>query len=80
MISEEGNVSGVLDWEAAAFYPRFMIALKPQVSAGFYLKPESEEQSLYERWAWGELLQTALIAEGFEYSPDYVKWYQNLVR
>lgn len=78
MISEAGKVSGIIDWEAASFYPRFWIALKPKISAGFYLEPAFEGQIRAERWAWGELLQTALIAEGFEYSDDHFPWYKSL--
>ena len=39
MVSEEGNVEGILDWESAGFYPRCWIASKPMLSAGFYLSP-----------------------------------------
>ena len=80
MISEEGKVSGIIDWELASFYPRFWITLKPEISAGFYLEPAFEGQIRAERWAWGELLQTALIAEGFEFSDDFVRWYKSWVK
>ncbi len=79
-MEEEGTVSGIIDWEAVFFYPRFYITLKPEISAGFYLEPAFEGQIRAERWAWGELLQTALIAEGFEYSEDHVRWYKSRMR
>ena len=28
MVSKEGNVEGILDWESAGFYPLYWIALK----------------------------------------------------
>lgn len=37
MVSKEGNVEGILDWESAGFYPLCWIASEPMRSAGFYL-------------------------------------------
>ena len=61
MVSEEGNVEGILDWESAGFYPRCWIASKPMLSAGFYLSPKETN-----RVAWRDLLVTMLKGEGFE--------------
>jgi hypothetical protein len=62
MVSEEGNVEGILDWESAGFYPRFWIASKPMVSAGFYLNSTKGTK----REAWRDLLVSMLKKEGFE--------------
>ena len=62
MVSEEGNVAGIIDWESAGFYPRCWIASKPMLSAGFYLN--STEGS--KREARRDLLGSMLKKEGFE--------------
>ncbi|TVY12798.1 hypothetical protein LARI1_G009076 [Lachnellula arida] len=62
IISERGNVEGILDWESAGFYPRFWIATKPAISAGFYLNPVEGTK----REAWRDLLGSMLQEEGFE--------------
>ena len=62
MVSESGNVEGILDWESAGFYPRYWIVSKPMRSAGFYL--ESTEGT--KREAWRNLLRSMLMKEGFE--------------
>ena len=62
MVSEEGNVEGILDWESAGFYPRYWIILKPMRSAGFYLKSAEGTK----REAWRDLLRHMLMKEGFE--------------
>jgi hypothetical protein len=55
-------VEGILDWESAGFYPRFWIASKPMLSAGFLLN--STEGT--DRGAWRDLLRSMLKKEGFE--------------
>jgi hypothetical protein len=62
MVSEGGNVEGILDWESAGFYPRFWIASKPLLSAGFYLNSTEGTK----REAWRDLLGSMLKKEGFE--------------
>ena len=62
MVSREGNVEGILDWESAGFYPRYWIASKPMRSAGFYLKSTKGTK----REAWRDLLGIMLKKEGFE--------------
>jgi hypothetical protein len=75
MISEDGSVSGVLDWESAGYYPEFWIATKPLVSGRFYLPQVSED-----RMAWAKLLVNALEIEGFKPSKDKYQAWKNLVR
>lgn len=62
MVSEKGNLEGILDWESAGFYPRCWIALKPMLSAGFYLNSSEGTQ----REAWRDLLGSMLKKQGFE--------------
>ncbi|KAL9123879.1 MAG: hypothetical protein Q9217_006734 [Psora testacea] len=62
MVSEDGNVEGILDWESAGFYPQGWIVSKPMLSAGFYL--DSREGT--KREAWRDLLGSMLKKEGFE--------------
>jgi hypothetical protein len=62
MVSEGGNVEGILDWESAGFYPRYWIASKPMLSAGFYLSSTKGTK----REAWRDLLGSMLKKEGFE--------------
>jgi hypothetical protein len=62
MVSEEGKVEGILDWESAGFYPRYWIASKPMLSAGFYLSSTKGTK----REAWRDLLGSMLKKEGFE--------------
>lgn len=62
MVSEEGKVEGILDWESAGFYPRFWITSKPRLSAGFYLNSTEGMK----REAWRDLLGSMLKKEGYE--------------
>lgn len=59
LVSEDGGVVGIIDWESAAFYPRFWVGTKPFVSAGFILERASQ------RWAWAKLLAGSLERTGF---------------
>lgn len=59
MVGEDGNIVRVLDWESAAFYPRFWLGTKPLVSAGFLLPGIGEE-----RKAWAKLLTSTLENKG----------------
>ena len=39
MVSAESEVTGIIDWESAGFYPRFWIPTKPLVSPAFTFCP-----------------------------------------
>ena len=39
IIVSNGSVAGIIDWEAAGYYPRFWIATKPSVSPGLDFCP-----------------------------------------
>ena len=68
-------MKGVLDWESAGYYPKFWVATKPLVSAGFYLPRGSEN-----RFAWAELLASALEAEGFKRAKNRYKAWRDAVQ
>lgn len=71
ILDDDNNVAAVIDWESAAFYPRFWIATKPLVSAGFYLSCGDRG----DRHEWAELLSRALEAKGFEADMEmYQRW------
>lgn len=71
MVSSDGEVSGILDWESAGYYPAFWLATKPLVSAGFLLSGPDRT----EKHAWSALLTGALIARGFKPRREvYSKW------
>jgi hypothetical protein len=59
IVSKNGSIAGIIDWESAAYYPKFWLGTKPLVSAGFSLHIE------HERWAWATLLGKSLAREGF---------------
>ena len=68
ILDGEHGVMAVIDWESAAYYPRFWIATKPLVSAGFLVDDG-------ERGEWASLLSTALGEKGFETDVElYRKW------
>lgn len=67
MVSDNGSVTGILDWESAAFYPRDWIGTKPRVSYGFVLEDNVADIE-QDKWAWTKLLGKAL--EGRQFSAD----------
>ncbi|KAK7606384.1 kinase-like domain-containing protein [Phyllosticta paracitricarpa] len=69
-INRDGEVQAVIDWESAAFYPKFYVALKPLISYGFVLEDFPEELR-----AWSELLASELQKMGFESDKEaYKAW------
>lgn len=70
MVDDDGNLTGIIDWESAAFYPRFWITTKPLV-CGFTLELAEGE----ERQAWTRLLSQALERVGFASNVElYRRW------
>ncbi|KAK4100742.1 hypothetical protein N658DRAFT_567361 [Parathielavia hyrcaniae] len=50
IVSEDGDrVTGIIDWESAAYYPRFWVATKPVTAGAFYLECETEDPKLWEQ-------------------------------
>ncbi|KND88703.1 hypothetical protein TOPH_06604 [Tolypocladium ophioglossoides CBS 100239] len=61
MISDDGNlVTGIIDWEIAAYFPRFWVATKPAYAGAFWLECETDDPKL-----WGQLPGQALDASGY---------------
>jgi hypothetical protein len=72
LISDDGEINGIIDWESAGFYPRFWIGTKPLVSAGFYLNPG---QDWIKRKAWSVLFAACLEQRGFKPQVEvYKSW------
>ena len=61
MVSADGHVTGIIDWESAAYYPQFWVATKPVFSGSFWLECETDEPKL-----WGQLLGQALETKGYK--------------
>jgi hypothetical protein len=62
IISKDGNaITGIIDWESAAYYPRFWIATKSVIASAFWLESTTIEPKL-----WGELLGQVLEAMGYK--------------
>ncbi|KAF1938381.1 hypothetical protein EJ02DRAFT_473950 [Clathrospora elynae] len=38
IVTEDGSIVGIIDWESAAFYPKFWLGTKPLVSTRFFLR------------------------------------------
>lgn len=75
MVSEDGMVEGVIDWESAGYYPRFWIATKPSVSPGLDLCPAPPG---CEEWDWRKSLKTELERLGFPQANTwFMDWFQN---
>lgn len=71
MVTDEGRITGILDWDSAAFYPRFWLGTKPLVSAGFYLEGVIKA----EKRGWANLLAQNLDFEGFSSNiKAYSEW------
>lgn len=74
LVSNDGEIKGILDWESAAFYPKFWISLKPYISAGFFLNTEES------RYEWVDLLESKLSNVGFELNMEHVEWHKHCDR
>ena len=72
MVSDDGRLSGIIDWESAAYYPRFWLATKPLVAWAFSLDCEKREDSRL----WAKLLAQRLETRG-GFAPQveaYNRW------
>ncbi|CBX90596.1 hypothetical protein LEMA_P056300.1 [Plenodomus lingam JN3] len=65
IVTDDGSIVGIIDWESAAFYPKFWLGTKPLVSVGFTVRGA-------EKRAWAVLLASSLERVGF--SPDLDKY------
>lgn len=77
MVSEDGELSGIIDWESAGYYPRFWLGTKPLVSAGFYLPDDGS--GIQQRKEWALLLADHLKKAGFPSDLEtYACWKRTL--
>ena len=65
---KDGRITGILDWESAAYYPRYWLATKPLVSPGFYLEGFKAQKR-----EWADLLVQSLKLLGF---PSDIRAYE----
>ena len=78
MISNDGKVAGVLDWESAGYYPAFWIATKPAVSPAFNFDPQIPEHEEHE---WRKRLRDELERLGYPQMGEwYMKWFRSRSR
>lgn len=72
MVSDDGRVAGILDWEAAGYYPAFWIATKPSVSPGLDFDPPIADLDDFE---WRKCLRMELERWGYPQAAEwYMKW------
>lgn len=69
IIIKDQKVSGIIDWEAAGFYPHFWICTKPSVSRGLNFYPPISGVDEVE---WRRKLRLKLQSYGF---PRYAEWF-----
>ena len=70
IISDDGSVAGIIDWEAAGFYPRFWIAIKPAFGPGLDFDPPVAGS---EDTEWRKRLRAELEKLGF---PQAALWWK----
>jgi len=72
IIVSDGRVAGIIDWEAAGYYPRFWIATKPSVSPGLDFCPPIAE---FDDFEWRKRLRIELETWGYPQASEwYMKW------
>ena len=69
MVSADGEVTGIIDWESGGFYPRFWIATKTQVSPALDFCPELPKVGVHE---WRNGLTRKLESKKY---PAVGHWY-----
>jgi hypothetical protein len=73
LLSDDGTIKAVLDWESAGYYPKFWIPLKPYWSGGFNLDAPDDS-----RYDWTDLLESKLSDVGFKLDRSHVEWQKSL--
>ena len=73
MVSDDGdNVTAIIDWEAAGYFPRFWVATRPASNPAYRL---SDPNSDAEKNEWSKMLVEALEGIGFScLDTAYTKW------
>ncbi|RHZ48757.1 aminoglycoside phosphotransferase family protein [Aspergillus thermomutatus] len=73
LLSDDGTIEAILDWESAGYYPKFWIPLKPYRSGGFNLDVPDDS-----RYDWTDLLESKLSDVGFKLHRNDVEWQKSL--
>ncbi|GFF76812.1 hypothetical protein IFM62136_09413 [Aspergillus lentulus] len=73
LLSDDGTIEAILDWESAGYYPKFWIPLKPYRSGGFNLDAPDDS-----RYDWTDLLESKLSDVGFRLDRNHVEWQKSL--
>ena len=72
IMSDDGSVAGIIDWESAGFYPRFWIATKPAFGPGLDFDPPVAG---FEDPEWRRRLRRELENLGFPHAAFWwMKW------
>ncbi|THY12739.1 hypothetical protein D6D02_05032 [Aureobasidium pullulans] len=76
LVSDDGNsVAAIIDWENAAFYPRYWVATVQFAHAGFLLEPPKGQRRFEGDDEWGLSLVAALKQHGFDSCKEaYKAW------
>lgn len=75
IISNGGNVAGILDWESAGYYPAFWIATKPTVAPAFNFDPQIPKHEEHE---WRKRLRDELVRLGYSKLGEwYMRWFRS---
>lgn len=75
MMSKDGTVAGIIDWEAAGYYPEFWIATKPAVSSGLDFCPVPDGTP---QWEWRKSLMIEMERLGYSQGKEwYMDWMRN---
>ncbi|THX27621.1 hypothetical protein D6D12_05392 [Aureobasidium pullulans] len=76
LVSDDGDsVAAIIDWENAAFYPRYWVATVQFAHAGFLLEPPKGQRRFEGDDEWGLSLVAALKQYGFDDCKEaYKAW------
>ncbi|KAF1352487.1 kinase-like domain-containing protein [Delphinella strobiligena] len=68
LLSKNGHVTAIIDWDGAGYYPPWYIATKVG-SFGFQIDSDSDAHR------WQRLLISQLVIAGFHFNTDFWDWY-----
>lgn len=74
LVSDDGNsVAAIIDWEVAAYFPRFWVATRPDSNWAFRLESTTDA----EKSGWAKLLVRALETREFRsLKTVYLEWHK----
>lgn len=71
LISTDGNITAIIDWEGAGYYPHWYVATK-MGSFGFQVELDKDPQ------IWQRCVISKLRDAGFQFHPEFWQWYEHL--